>query len=239
MNETLYQTLFIVLFLAAASAKLSNTIKSNDISKYPGLPAKQIMLTFRETCQEYSGSDEGFQQFILSMQPTKRCLKKYVDLARFEEDVSKMTENNRREIFENYCPKFNESQVCFEGMIDAVATCINQNTNKTKTLLAEMVNNAVELMCRDDGEIFFESRKPEFRSCIKNIKQYVKECRSSNIAGNTSLTEFGYDECTELNNSRNCMKAKVTECNAEALMDIVDIYYNPIQKANECDYYFD
>ncbi|XP_053688807.1 uncharacterized protein LOC128738026 [Sabethes cyaneus] len=229
------QALFAVAFLGMVFAKpFDGAADSNDVAGYPASHAKQFLLTLREACMNRSRSEEGFQQFLTSLPPAMRCLKSHIDLPQMMIDLKTMTQSNRKEVFETYCPKFAESKVCFDDMMQAVATCLAQNTKSSRAILNEMVSGAVDLICKDDGEIFFEARKPEFRSCIKDVRQHIKECKSTKIASTTLWTEYGQEECLELVKARDCLRDKVDACSSLAIMDIVDIYYNPVFKANNC-----
>lgn len=235
MAAVFYQILLVAALLGVIFAKpIDETNDTDGSGLYAASHGKQILLTLREACMNRSGSEEGFHQFLVALPPAMRCLRQYIDLPQMMIDLKTMTQDNRKEVSETYCPKFTESKVCFDDTIQAVATCLGQNTKATREILGEMLSGGVELMCKDDGNIFFEARKPAFRSCIKDVKQHVKDCKSTKIPKTTPLTEYGKEECLELVKARDCLQEKVNACDSLAIMDIVDIYYNPIFKANNC-----
>ncbi|XP_055529598.1 uncharacterized protein LOC129721265 [Wyeomyia smithii] len=229
------KVLFAVAFLGIVSAKpFDETASPADVNEYRVAHAKQFLLTLREACVNRSGSEEGYQQFLSAVPPAVRCLKSRIDWPQMMMDMKLMTQDNRKKVFETYCPKLVDSKVCFDDTIQALSTCLARDTKASREILGEMFSGAVTLFCKNDGEFIYETRKPEFRSCITGVKKHIKECKSTKIASTTPWTEYGREECSELVKARDCLKGKVNSCDSRTVMDIVDIYYNPIFKANNC-----
>ncbi|XP_058838172.1 27 kDa glycoprotein-like isoform X2 [Topomyia yanbarensis] len=225
--------LVVAILSGATNAKPSET--RNAQSKQGELVSRitDMLHQLRASCVERSGSEEGFRQIMTSIQSIKSCAKQYVDVPKLKTDLKTMTRENNKELFENYCPQFNKSKVCFEDIIEGVATCAGQDADETRAIANDMLNNAVELMCKNDGEIFFETRKPEFHTCVAEFKRNAQDCNTLHFAKGTPMTRLGEAECRAIEETKECFRDKLSSCKS-TVMGIVDVFYDPIISANNC-----
>ncbi|XP_058834230.1 uncharacterized protein LOC131691673 [Topomyia yanbarensis] len=226
-------SVILILAYLIGALRASPTDVANNDGEFIASNVQQMMVQYRQFCVNQSGSDEGFSQIISSLQPAKKCVMQYVYLPQFKIDVQ--TSNNRKELFDNYCPKFNESLVCFDGMIQGVAKCIGQDMDDVRIMLAKMVSNVLEVMCKNDGEIFLEVRKAEFQNCMNILQENGQQCMSTKIKKTNPITQYGWDKCRELRKYRKCVDEKVdVSCKTTAFRELIDALFRPIVKDNNC-----
>lgn len=62
------------------------------------IPAE--MLEFREKCIAVSGSEEGYQQILDSIEPAKTCVLNRLDVQQFQIDAEKLESGPRKPFFD-------------------------------------------------------------------------------------------------------------------------------------------
>lgn len=197
-----------------------------------------VMLEYREKCIERSGSEEGYQQILESIQPAKICVLSRLDVQQLQVDAAQLVSGARKPFFDKYCPKFNESIDCFDSTIEGIAKCAGDSADQVKEILKSVFHNLLDLACQNDGQLFFDAQKPEYKECIAQLKgDGIQECKFSDGTRNMPISRYGEKECRELDDTLECLKRKVDECNAPKLFDVFQVVFNTISKANDCKQY--
>lgn len=186
---------------------------------------------------EMSGSDEGYQKTLESLQGARNCILNRIDVLELQLDASSMfqSEGSRKTFFDKYCPKFNESVSCLDDVFEGLAKCTGQEDEETVPVFRDMAYGVVELVCQNNGQFLMDAQKPEFKACLERIKESAEECKLSNVTRSISMSQYGEEQCREVKNSRECIKAKADTCDAPEVFNIFDVFYNRVMKHSSCD----
>lgn len=204
------------------------------------MPAELVtaMLEYREKCIAVSGSDAGYQQILDSIQPAKTCVQNRLDMQQLQIDAIQLSSGPRKPFFDKYCPKFNESMSCFDDTLEGVAKCIGDDVDQVKRILKNMAYNLLDLACQNDGQLFIEAQKPEFKECISEMKAPGGlQCKMSDASKKIPISRYGEEQCRELDDALECIKKRVDECNAPKLFEVFQAIFNSITDANDCKQY--
>ncbi|XP_065092555.1 27 kDa glycoprotein-like [Ochlerotatus camptorhynchus] len=197
-----------------------------------------VMLENQEKCIAMAGSDEGYQQMLGSIQMARTCVLNQLDVQQLQIDAMQLAQGSRKPFFDKYCPKFNESVSCFDDTFEGIAKCSGDDVDKVKALLKSMTHGLLDLACQNDGQLFFDARKPGFKDCMIQLKEHgAQECKLSNSTTETLISRYGEHQCRELDDTKECLKRKIDECDAPRIFDIVQVVFNAISKANDCKQY--
>ncbi|XP_065090968.1 27 kDa glycoprotein-like [Ochlerotatus camptorhynchus] len=204
-----------------------------------GLPQESvaIMMQFQQTCIDTSGFDEGYRQLLVSLEPAKSCLLNRLNVQQLQLDMKLVVSGSRKQFFDKYCPQLHESLSCFEDAFEGVAKCAGNDTDQVMVLIKEMSHGFLDVLCRNDGQMFFDIQKPEIGACIGEVVENSQDCEVSNITSKTPITGFGEQQCREFEESRECLKGKVEDCQVPGVFDVFDVVYSTISKANDCNQY--
>lgn len=232
------QTITLVMCLAIALLRASN---ANPFGMYDdaglGGPTEAAMqealLKFKNACVEISGSDAGFEKAINALSPTIQCVIERFDTVPFSMDLPDTVES-RKTITDRYCPAFNESVACFDDMLEGVAMCGNDTVSTLKSMYKKMIQNLVELMCKNNGQAFLETGKPEFRSCLQHVRTNVQQCKVSDFIWERQISQIGEEGCSEVRRLKQCIHEQVSTCNNTAFEDIFNAIFVPIAEAANC-----
>lgn len=201
------------------------------------VPAEVVsqILEYREKCIAWSGSDEGYQQFLQSIQPAKICVLNRMDVQQLQMDAMELASGARKPFFDKYCPIFNESMSCFDDTLEGIAKCVGDDGDRVKAILKTLAHNLLDLACQNDGELFFDAQEPEFKQCITQLKGLdAQECKLSDSTKNMSILKYGEQQCRELNDVLQCVKKKMEECHTPTLSYVVEVVFNTISNAIDC-----
>ncbi|XP_062559457.1 27 kDa glycoprotein-like [Armigeres subalbatus] len=197
----------------------------------------EVLLRYKQLCINMSGSDEGYRETLPAISEARTCLFDRIDLPQMKLDASTLTETSRKEFFDKYCPKFNESVSCLDGVFEGISKCTGEEEEKMVPVYKAVAYGVVELLCENDGQFMFEIQKPEFMACVAQLKEIAEECRLSNETQFVSLLRYGEDECHEAEKSKECVKERIETCNAPGVYHLYEVFYNKIMKFSNCDKY--
>ncbi|XP_065081862.1 27 kDa glycoprotein-like isoform X2 [Ochlerotatus camptorhynchus] len=201
------------------------------------MPAELValMLEYQEQCIAVTGSEEGFQQMLGTFQMARTCLLSHLDEQQLQIDAMQLTYESRKPFFDKYCPKFNEQISCFDDTLEGIAKCITDDVDKFKAIIKSIAYDLLDLACQNDGQLFFDARKPGFKDCMIQLKEHgAQECKLSNSTTETLISRYDEQQCRELYDAKECLKRKIDECDAPKVFDIIQVVFNAISKANDC-----
>lgn len=219
------QTIAVVLCLAVAlfGASNANPFEIYDDAGLGGpteVAMQEALLKFKTACVEISGSDAGYEKAINALSPTIQCVIERFDTVSFSLDLPDTAEA-RKTITDQYCPAFNESVACFDEMLEGIAMCGNDTVSTLKSMYKKMIQNMVDLMCKNNGQVFLEAGTPEFRSCLQHVRTNEQQCKVS-------------DFISEVRRLKQCIHEQVSTCNNTAFEDIFNAIFEPVAEAAKC-----
>uniref|UniRef100_A0A182SFY5 DUF19 domain-containing protein n=1 Tax=Anopheles maculatus TaxID=74869 RepID=A0A182SFY5_9DIPT len=103
-----------------------------------------------------------------------------------------------------------------------------------------MLPDAVELICKNDGEIFFKLDEPKYSECFYKMPDFYVECVSIINATDTDdwdISHLSRDQCGQLTGFRECVKSKVDICKAPDLISVYDLFHNTLFRMTPCRNY--
>lgn len=232
------QTIALVVYLVVALFRASN---ANPFEMYDdaslGGPTEAAMqaalLKFKNACVEISGSDAGYEKAIEALSPTIQCVMERFETVQFTMDLPDTAES-RKTIVDQYCPAFNESVACFDDMLEGFAMCSNGSARALKTMYKKMIQNLVDLNCQNNGQVFLEVSKPEFRACLQHVKTNVQQCKIAGFIWDRPISQIGEEGCSEMRSLKQCVHEKVSTCNNTAYEDIFNAIHDPVLETANC-----
>ncbi|XP_062558647.1 27 kDa glycoprotein-like [Armigeres subalbatus] len=193
--------------------------------------ATAALLRYREVCVNISGSDEGFYQFVGSIQPSRACV---VDSLRTIFQTAP-AEKNASDFFKKSCPKFNETVSCFDEVIEGIAKCTSEDYQTLVNILNEILYGVVELICESNGQLLSELQSPIIRACLSLIRERAAECRLTEAIRSIPPTGLSVEQCLDVVQTRECLQEKVAICNTPTLHSILEIAYDKLLKYANCN----
>ncbi|XP_058818474.1 27 kDa hemolymph protein-like isoform X2 [Topomyia yanbarensis] len=194
----------------------------------------------RATCWKKTGSHESFNEIQSILESVPGCVEEKMDVERFPNDTKSLSMATRKKFFAKYCPQLQDSIVCFTPVIDKFRTCLEKNETQLLDIVVNVVPDAIRLICRNDGEIFFMNNR-SFFPCFESMGDYANEClgRISKSTDAMDLSKYGAKQCGEIAEMRECLGTKLNECNAPRMLDVIDLFYRPVMKSTPCKRYID
>uniref|UniRef100_A0A2M4D190 Putative secreted protein n=1 Tax=Anopheles darlingi TaxID=43151 RepID=A0A2M4D190_ANODA len=193
----------------------------------------------REQCIENTGSDADFPKFMASVEQAMLCLAGF-DSKNFINDIRHLSNATRATFFPKYCPKIRSLVSCIDGSLLGMQPCLDEDVFKIAEALIESIPDAVDLACKNDGEIFLKLEDEEHQECIMENTVQLSECvetLSTNFDNAIELFELTQDQCRELVIFRECIKEQLDPCDLSDIVSIYDIPMNAILPLTPCANY--
>lgn len=211
----------------SSSSSSSSEEDSKDLTSY----VKQV----QKMCFEKTNSNDAFQAVMVAVYGVPQCIQGMVDVSTFVDNMRNLNASTRHELFPKYCPQVRSALVCLNTPKEELRKCLDAND---AVILDGMVNampDAVDLICKDDGEILYQDNA-NYNVCMRKYSDYAMECARL-VSSETDLMEvsnFGQAQCDELANVRNCMEGKFNECNGPRVMEVFDVFWRALIQVTPC-----
>ncbi|XP_058448044.1 27 kDa hemolymph glycoprotein-like [Malaya genurostris] len=227
-------TLLIALVTASIARLIPPTEKENSSSE-ESTELNEVLDEIRTACEKNSGSNKAFDELIAEASSVPFCFMEKFDVEGFSTDVDSVSNATRKEFFTKYCPQLHDSLTCFNPTIDKFRACMDKDDSEGLDVFVNLLPEAIDLICRDDGEIFFVDDQ-NIIQCIEKVGNYSTEClqKVSNATDTMSLSNYGAKQCGELSDMRQCFEERFTECKAPRLLDVFDLFYRAVVKSSAC-----
>ncbi|XP_065083983.1 uncharacterized protein LOC135706310 [Ochlerotatus camptorhynchus] len=192
--------------------------------------------TLERQCLLRTGSTETFEQLMSGFSFVPICFAGHLDLDGLSDDLEVLNDTNRVQFFDKYCPQVNESLQCVNPMLELLRKCWDGEELAFLDIMINLLPEALNLICKGHGEIFFRLDGPEYEKCLDKFDDYAIECagKMSNTTEAMYLSKFGEIQCGELRDFRGCISDKLDSCKAQGVIDLVDLFYRPVVKASPC-----
>nr|ABF18223.1 hemolymph protein-like protein [Aedes aegypti] len=200
---------------------------------------QEVIESLERQCLQLTGSTETFEKLVAGFSFAPMCFAGHLDLEGLAADIIELNDSNRAKFFGTYCPQMNESLQCINPLFELLRTCWDGEDLAIMDIMYNMIPEALNLMCKDHGEIFFRLEGPEYNKCVEKFDDYTAECsgKISNSTETMYLSKLDEGQCRELGDFRGCIAEKLQICKAPGIIDLIDIFYKPMVKASSCAKY--
>lgn len=199
----------------------------------------EVVESLERQCLQQTGSSETFEKLAAGFSFAPMCFAGHLNLDGLISGIWVLEEPNRVEFFDTYCPQLNQSLQCVYPLFDLLRKCWAGEELAILDIVINMVPEALNLICKDHGEIFFRLDGPEYNKCFEKFEAYTEEC-SGKISNSTEalyLSKLDPEQCRELEDFHGCVEDKLEICKAPGIIDLVDVFYKPLMKASSCTKY--
>ncbi|XP_062705379.1 uncharacterized protein LOC134287509 isoform X1 [Aedes albopictus] len=201
----------------------------------------ELIESLEKQCLQRTGSSETFEKLVAGYTFAPMCFAGYLDLDGLDSGFDELDDSNRVQYFDTYCPQLNQSLQCVNPMFDLLRKCWDGEELAFWDIMFNMVPEALNLICKDHGEILFRLGRPDYDMCKTRFEDYAVECtdKISNYTETMKLSKLNEDQCYELREFRNCAAEKLNICKGSGIIELADVFYKPLMKASSCAKYID
>lgn len=230
-------TLAVAIYGASSVDGLPSSIDSSSSEE----TTMELIGSLERQCLERTGSPETFEKLVAGFTFAPMCFAGHLDLDGLISGFDGLDDSNRVQYFDTYCPQLNQSLQCVNPLFDLLRKCWDGEELAVWDTMFNIVPEALNLICKDHGEIFFRLDSPEYEKCVASFEDYAVECsgKISNSTETMYLSRLNKEQCYELREFRNCVAEKLNICKASAIIELTDVFYRPLIKASSCVKYID
>ncbi|ETN61235.1 hypothetical protein AND_007111 [Anopheles darlingi] len=194
---------------------------------------------FWERCQNNTESDGVLIGAYRSVRMGDHCVRR-IEFEELWSDLQLITNETRKSFFEEYCPQLRMFNICLSAIVDNLKPCYKEIEYNVPRELASVVPAAVELLCKDDGEIFFRAIDYGHRmECLRDWDAKVKGCftifEEMQPVYSFLLTQ---EQCSMFTSFRQCLNEKNERaeegCQISPVATIYDLFYNALFRSGGC-----
>ncbi|XP_058125892.1 uncharacterized protein LOC131267131 [Anopheles coustani] len=125
-------------------------------------------------CRNNTGSDDAYIAVTEAIGTAVVCVMTSVDVKNLISDVNTISNETRGTFFPKYCPQLKRAGSCLDDLVKAFSPCLHKYFLTNVLTLTGMYPDAVDLVCKTDGEIMFMLAEPKTKECISKL--CVKGC---------------------------------------------------------------
>ncbi|XP_058125887.1 27 kDa glycoprotein-like isoform X1 [Anopheles coustani] len=220
---SLLAALGVLALLAVATRAMRLTGSYSFISR-------EWMHEMRVKCRYNTGSDEAYITLVKAMRSAIKCVKTSVDLENFMSDVDTISNATRNTFFPKYCPQLKRAGPCLGDVVKATRPCMNDIIFKNVRAVASMYPDAVDLVCKTDGEIIFKLAEPKYKECVEKLSDNVNECSVpfAVLRENWDISNLTETQMGTFSGLRQCMEDKLNDCEAPDLIGVYDMFHSTL-----------
>lgn len=212
--------------------------KPADSSSEESAETGEFLRELQEMCRNNSGSDAAFEQLAASAQNAMMCAFSSIDLEAFAADVDALTNETRTTFFPRYCPQMRTAYSCLDKLMVDFRPCMEEDDYTIVQAISGIVPDAVDLICKNDGELLFKLEEPKYTECLEKVSDNFEECLVFfNNTDDWDISHMTRDQCSQLTGFRQCLQDKLNVCKAPDLIDVFDLFYNTLFRMTPCRNY--
>ncbi|XP_058123337.1 27 kDa hemolymph glycoprotein-like [Anopheles ziemanni] len=193
----------------------------------------------QKLCMNNSNSDDAFPQLMNSFQGTMMCVMTNFDPQSFVMDLNGLSSETRTTFFSQYCPQVKSVSSCLDGPLNAAKTCLQEHDYKLLKAVVGIFPDAVDLICKNDGELVFKLKDPKYKECLDKINENVMECAApfASQAQHWEVSKLTKAQCGTITDLRQCLVRKLNACEAPDLINVYDLFHNTLFRMTPCRNY--
>lgn len=210
-----------------------------DSSSEESAETREMMQEIREMCRNNSGSDEAYVALMESMQTTMMCAMSAIELEQFLIDIDVLSNETRSTFFPRYCPQLRTAGSCLGNLLKTAKPCLEEEDFVIVKALTGIYPDAVELICKNDGDLLFKLEEPKYKECIDKLSVDIMECfiPFASETDNWDISHLTQDQCSTLAGLRQCIKGKMDLCKTPDLINVYDLFHNTLFRMTPCRNY--
>ncbi|XP_058125888.1 27 kDa hemolymph glycoprotein-like isoform X2 [Anopheles coustani] len=188
------------------------------------------MSDIRWICRRNSGSDDAYIALTEAIGTAIVCVMSSVDVKHFISDVDTISNETRGTLFPKYCPQLKRAGPCLGDVVKATRPCMNDIIFKNVRAVASMYPDAVDLVCKTDGEIIFKLAEPKYKECVEKLSDNVNECSVpfAVLRENWDISNLTETQMGTFSGLRQCMEDKLNDCEAPDLIGVYDMFHSTL-----------
>uniref|UniRef100_A0A182LXL6 Uncharacterized protein n=1 Tax=Anopheles culicifacies TaxID=139723 RepID=A0A182LXL6_9DIPT len=195
----------------------------------------EVVKELQELCRNNSGSDAAFENLKQSGQNAMMCAVTAIDLEALMTDVDALSNETRTTFFPRYCPQMRTAYSCLNKLVDDFRPCLEEDDYTIVSAIAGILPDAVELICKNDGEIMYKFHEPKYTECLDKVSDSFDECLVFfNNTDDWDISHLTRDQCGQLTGFRQCLQNKLNICKAPDLIEVFDLFYNTLFRMTPC-----
>ncbi|XP_058125885.1 uncharacterized protein LOC131267127 isoform X1 [Anopheles coustani] len=252
--DLFYNTLFSVTTCRNYELPDAGLMRVADATPQPGLDssleesveAREIMEESPETyaimgykSRNGSESDEAYEGEIEPMRAAITCAENSVDLEKFMSDIDTLSNETRTAFFSQYCPQLERTALCMHDVVEATRPFLEEDLFIIVKALADNYPDAVDMICKNDGEMIFNLAEPTTKKCVETLWDDVMEHMEpfADEVENWDISHLTQFQCEALSELRQYIEGKLNVCQAADLMSVYDLFYNTLFSVTTCRNY--
>ncbi|XP_058123341.1 27 kDa hemolymph protein-like [Anopheles ziemanni] len=225
----------LALLAVACAMPQADYDSSSEESAETGAFMRELMV-LRTMCRNNTGSDEAYVALAEAIQTALRCAGTSFDFESFVSDIDMLSDETRTTFFSKYCPQLKRVGSCLDDLVKAARPCLKEDDFTIVKSLTGIFPDAVDLICKNDGEMIFKYEEPEYQECLKKLSDNVTECTVSFAAEREywDISHLTQTQCGTLSGLRQCIEGKLNVCQTPDLMSVYDLFHNTLFRMTPC-----
>lgn len=212
--------------------------KPADSSSEESAESGEFMKELHEMCRNNSGSDAAFMALVDSAQSTMVCAVSTIDMDTLMVDIEALSNETRTTFFPRYCPQFRKLFTCVDKFANDARPCFEEDDYTIVKALVGVFPDAIELICKDDGDILFKYDEPKYIDCFEKVSDSFDECLTFlNGTDDWDLSQMNQEQCGQMTGFRQCLQDKMNICKAPDLIGVYDLFHNMMIRLTPCRNY--
>ncbi|XP_053662182.1 27 kDa glycoprotein-like [Anopheles marshallii] len=232
-------TILVLGVVALCAVTIASPLgKPADSSSEESGETGEFMKELQEMCRNNSGSDMAFLQLLESFQTMMMCSVSAIDMEAFVTELDALSNETRTTFFPRYCPQLRTTYGCVESLVNDVRPCLEEDDYTIVKALVGILPDAVDLLCKNDGDILFKFDEPKYTECFEKISDSFDECLTFlNGTDDWDISHMTRDQCGDLTGFRQCLQDKMNICKAPDLISVYDLFHNTLFRMTPCRNY--
>ncbi|XP_001656855.2 uncharacterized protein LOC5578211 [Aedes aegypti] len=231
--------LFMLAMLTTALCKPASEESNERYSSKERDAIEQLKEHFEDACTRNSDSAVTYAEVMEAVAETTTCFGFKVDFGILLTEWRNLDKTNRAAFFEKYCPVIkNISTECLEPVGELSKLCLDPGAQRVEApdFPLYLLPQVVDLMCEDSGAILLAGNSENPTECFGNYFSYIQRCMKNYVSETNakSRQKYAEPECRVLEESRDCVLNKLSDCGNSKLIRFFDVPYTAIVKETEC-----
>uniref|UniRef100_A0A1Y9H2P7 DUF19 domain-containing protein n=1 Tax=Anopheles dirus TaxID=7168 RepID=A0A1Y9H2P7_9DIPT len=229
----------LALLIATNASPLPQTAVAAPESSEESGEIEGIMKEVQEMCSNNSGSDAAFLNLMESFQRTMVCSMSAIDLDSFMSDIDSLSNETRTTFFPRYCPQLRTAYSCIDKLVNDFRPCLEEDDYTIVRAMVGILPDALDLMCKNDGELLFKFEEPKYAECFDKIGDSFNECTNTFLNGTDDwdISHMTEPQCNTMTGFRQCVQDKMNICKAPDLISVYDLFHNALFRMTPCRNY--
>uniref|UniRef100_A0A8D8GUC1 (northern house mosquito) hypothetical protein n=1 Tax=Culex pipiens TaxID=7175 RepID=A0A8D8GUC1_CULPI len=213
---SVYRAVLVVFAAFFVTGSLCNDAPAEGM--HPALG--RLLQSTQAACNAESA--DGFQKVAESMQQIFQC-------PAVVEIMQQLQDKNLGDTFHNCSVE--RMLPCYDPLLDSINRCLTRDGADNRRVLQAIVREVLVLGCKNrttaaDPKVFY--------SCIDSLDSLVDDCKAPFVNPSVPISGFNKSECSDLEQSKSCVKEKLTACGADVTVPGISAIYGAISSANQC-----